>query len=201
MAQRIQTLLIDDFDAGEAEGTVRFGLDGAEYEVDLSAEHAGALRGALAPYVSAALTWTGLPGGSSGSTGSPTRNNTAARFTPRPARCRQVRRDGRVDNAVPLRAQVRLHASAEEAAQHFPPSTGIHEATGPDQCVLITGAYSLHDIATYPSSPCWNRPNCVAESRPSPTDSTTRPKGRQGPLCPASAEASNGLGNGSEDLS
>ena len=53
MAQRVQTLLIDDLDGGEAEGTVRFGLDGAEYEIDLSAEHAGALRRALAPYVSA----------------------------------------------------------------------------------------------------------------------------------------------------
>ena len=42
MAQRVQTLLIDDLDGGEAEGTVRFGLDGAEYEIDLSAEHAGA---------------------------------------------------------------------------------------------------------------------------------------------------------------
>jgi hypothetical protein len=49
----------------------------------------------------------------------------------------------------PCRAQVRLHASAEDAAQHFPPSTGILEATGPDQCVLITGAHSLDDIAMY----------------------------------------------------
>jgi len=54
MAQRVQTLLIDDLDGGEAERTVRFGLDGAEYEIDLSAGHAGALRRALAPYVSAA---------------------------------------------------------------------------------------------------------------------------------------------------
>jgi hypothetical protein len=54
MAQRVQTLLIDDLDGGEAEGTIRFGLDGAEYEIDLSAGHADALRRALAPYVSAA---------------------------------------------------------------------------------------------------------------------------------------------------
>lgn len=54
MAQKVQTLLIDDLDGGQAEGTVRFGLDGAEYEIDLSAEHAEALREALAPYVSAA---------------------------------------------------------------------------------------------------------------------------------------------------
>ena len=30
MAQRIQTLLIDDLDGGEADGTVRFGLDGTD---------------------------------------------------------------------------------------------------------------------------------------------------------------------------
>ena len=51
MAQKIQTVFIDDLDGSEAEGTVRFGLDGTEYEIDLSAEHAQALRDALARYV------------------------------------------------------------------------------------------------------------------------------------------------------
>ena len=54
MAQKVQTLLVDDIDGSEAEGTVRFGLDGAEYEIDLSAEHALALRDALAQYAGAA---------------------------------------------------------------------------------------------------------------------------------------------------
>ncbi|MBV9204775.1 MAG: Lsr2 family protein, partial [Actinobacteria bacterium] len=53
MAQKIQTLFIDDLDGSQAEGTVRFGLDGAEYEIDLNAEHARALRDALARYVTA----------------------------------------------------------------------------------------------------------------------------------------------------
>jgi Lsr2 len=51
MAQKIQTLFIDDIDGGEAEGTVRFGLDGAEYEIDLNAKHTDELRSALASYV------------------------------------------------------------------------------------------------------------------------------------------------------
>ena len=51
MAQRIQTLLIDDLDGGEAAVTVRFGLDGAEYEIDLSAAHGDELRNALGPYL------------------------------------------------------------------------------------------------------------------------------------------------------
>jgi hypothetical protein len=50
----VQTLFIDDLDGSEAEGTVRFGLDGAEYEIDLNAEHARELRDALARYVGAA---------------------------------------------------------------------------------------------------------------------------------------------------
>ncbi len=54
MAQKVQTLFIDDLDGSEAEGSVRFGLDGVEYEIDLNAGHAQELREALAPYVSAA---------------------------------------------------------------------------------------------------------------------------------------------------
>jgi nucleoid-associated protein Lsr2 len=51
MAQKIQTLFIDDIDGGAAEGTVRFGLDGTEYEIDLSARHTEELRKVLANYV------------------------------------------------------------------------------------------------------------------------------------------------------
>jgi hypothetical protein len=54
MVQKVQTLFIDDIDGGEAEGTMRFGLDGIEYEIDLNAKNAEALRGALARYVGAA---------------------------------------------------------------------------------------------------------------------------------------------------
>ncbi len=53
MAQKVQTLFIDDLDGSAAEGTVRFGLDGTEYEIDLNAGHAQQLRDALAAYVRA----------------------------------------------------------------------------------------------------------------------------------------------------
>jgi hypothetical protein len=52
MAQKIQTLFIDDIDGGAADGSVRFGLDGAEYEIDLSAAHSAELHDALSKYVS-----------------------------------------------------------------------------------------------------------------------------------------------------
>jgi hypothetical protein len=51
MAQKIQTLFIDDIDGSEAEGTVRFGLDGSQYEIDLSAGHNGELRDTLKNYI------------------------------------------------------------------------------------------------------------------------------------------------------
>ena len=51
MAQRIQTLLIDDLDGSDADGTVRFGLDGTEYEIDLSTAHSDELRKALGQYL------------------------------------------------------------------------------------------------------------------------------------------------------
>jgi hypothetical protein len=51
MSQKVQTLFIDDIDGGEAEETVRFSLDGTEYEIDLSAKNSEELRNSLADYV------------------------------------------------------------------------------------------------------------------------------------------------------
>ena len=47
MAQKVQTLFVDDIDGSDAEGTVRFGLDGTDYDIDLNEEHAQALRNAV----------------------------------------------------------------------------------------------------------------------------------------------------------
>jgi hypothetical protein len=49
MTQKITVTLQDDLDGGPADQTVRFGLDGAEYEIDLSARNATAFREQLAP--------------------------------------------------------------------------------------------------------------------------------------------------------
>ena len=43
MAQ-VQTLFVDDIDSSAAEGTVRLGLDGTEYGIDLNAGHADQMR-------------------------------------------------------------------------------------------------------------------------------------------------------------
>jgi hypothetical protein len=51
MAQKITVELEDDLDGGPADQTVRFGVDGAEYEIDLSKKNSAALRRTLAPFI------------------------------------------------------------------------------------------------------------------------------------------------------
>ena len=51
MAQKVQVVLIDDLDGGDATETVTFGLDGATYEIDLSEQNARQLRDAFASWV------------------------------------------------------------------------------------------------------------------------------------------------------
>jgi hypothetical protein len=51
MAQKVQVILVDDVDGGEAEETVGFALDGVSYEIDVSAENAEALRESISPWI------------------------------------------------------------------------------------------------------------------------------------------------------
>jgi hypothetical protein len=51
MAQRVNVVLVDDLDGGDAAETVSFALDGVDYEIDLSEKHAGDLRNALSLYI------------------------------------------------------------------------------------------------------------------------------------------------------
>ena len=53
MAQRVQIILEDDLDGGDATETVTVGLDGVTYEIDLNDKNAAALRDSLAGYVGA----------------------------------------------------------------------------------------------------------------------------------------------------
>lgn len=73
MAQKVQIILEDDIDGGEATETVTFGLDGTSYEIDLNDDNAAALREVLAPYVGHARKVSGARRGgrrSGGSNGS-----------------------------------------------------------------------------------------------------------------------------------
>ena len=53
MAQSVQIILEDDLEGGPAEETVQFGVDGRQYEIDLSTANAEKLREALRPYAAA----------------------------------------------------------------------------------------------------------------------------------------------------
>lgn len=62
MAQRVNIILVDDIDGGDADETVTFGLDGSTYEIDLSSKNAAKLRDAVAPYVGYARKVAGRRG-------------------------------------------------------------------------------------------------------------------------------------------
>jgi hypothetical protein len=49
--QRVEVRLEDDLTGGPADETLRFGVDGREYELDLNARHATEFRRQLAQFV------------------------------------------------------------------------------------------------------------------------------------------------------
>ena len=51
MAQRVSVELEDDLDGGPADETLRFGLGGMDYEIDLSKKNASRFRRQIAPYI------------------------------------------------------------------------------------------------------------------------------------------------------
>jgi hypothetical protein len=66
VAQIREVRLIDDLDGEKADETIEFGIDGKNYQIDLSKANAGKLRDALASYVAAARRTGGRrQGGSS----------------------------------------------------------------------------------------------------------------------------------------
>lgn len=54
MAKKVVVSLVDDLDGGRADQTIQFGLDGADYEIDLSTDNVQKLRAALDSYVTVA---------------------------------------------------------------------------------------------------------------------------------------------------
>ena len=51
MAQKVTVTLEDDMDGGSADETVRFGLEGADYEIDLNSKNAAAFRSQVKPFI------------------------------------------------------------------------------------------------------------------------------------------------------
>lgn len=82
MAQHVSVLLIDDIDGTEAERTVQFGLDGRDYEIDLSQAHADELEKSLTKFIEKARRVSATP-----ARGKTTRRATST--GPDPARVRK----------------------------------------------------------------------------------------------------------------
>lgn len=72
MAQRVQVQLVDDLNGEEAQETIRFGLDGTEYEIDLTTDNASELRSTLAQYLNVARKASSGRRGQSGQRGNST---------------------------------------------------------------------------------------------------------------------------------
>lgn len=104
MAQKVKIILVDDLDEGSADETVRFGLDGVSYEMDLSSANAGKLRDALAPFVAKARKT---------STGRATRSRVAPGRNQDSAQIRQWARE----NGYTVNSRGRIQAEIQEAYQ------------------------------------------------------------------------------------
>jgi hypothetical protein len=107
MAQKVNIILVDDLDGGTADENVRFGLDGVNYEIDLSAANASELRSALEKFVAAARKISASVGRSARTRTAPgTRSNDSA----------QIRQWAR-ENGYTVNSRGRIQAEIQEAYQ------------------------------------------------------------------------------------
>ncbi len=114
MAQKVQILLVDDLDGGEASSTLEFGLDGVSYEIDLSERNAQALRDTLAPYVAEARKVGGRRRGGTGRSSG--RGHSGGSGEPSAAQVREWARANGHD--VPDRGRVSAEVREAYAAAH-----------------------------------------------------------------------------------
>jgi Lsr2 len=101
MATRTAVALEDDLDGGPADETLRFGLDGSEYEIDLSKKNAKTFRNQLAPLVGHARK------------AGRTQHRRSARTSPHRERSGDIRAWAK-DKGIPVSARGRIPASIVE---------------------------------------------------------------------------------------
>ena len=116
MAQKVQVILEDDLDGTPADETVLFGLDGNNYEIDLSEGNAQRLREALAEYVGHARrvgrTSTSRSGGGSSAPRAARSGGGAARADREQT---QAIRDWAKDNGYDVKPRGRVPANIIDA--------------------------------------------------------------------------------------
>jgi len=98
VAQKTTIHYLDDLDQDQAaQETVLFGIDGATYSIDLSAEHAATLRADLATWIEHA-------------------HRASARTTTRPRRATRRRRQNAAPTPAPLEPEVSAGTGRDQAA-------------------------------------------------------------------------------------
>lgn len=106
MAQTVKIILEDDLDGGPADETIRFGLDGNSYEIDLSSANADKLRGAIRPFVSKARRASAAKG-----RGAATRSAGATRGNPDTPKIREWAKS----NGYNVSDRGRIHQEIQDA--------------------------------------------------------------------------------------
>ena len=119
MAQRVQIILEDDYDGGDADETVTFGLDGAEYEIDLSSENAAACAMHVAPWLAHARKIGG-------------RKRTRAAAAPRAAvtdsgGATSDIRAWAIENGMEVSSRGRISSEVRQAYERLTPDIGTQE--------------------------------------------------------------------------
>ncbi|WP_309076482.1 Lsr2 family protein [Paenarthrobacter sp.] len=108
MAQKVNIILVDDLDGGSADENVKFGLDGVNYEIDLSAANAAELRSSLERFINASRKASGGSSGRAARTKAPSggRSHDSA----------QIRQWAR-ENGYTVNSRGRIQAEIQEAYQ------------------------------------------------------------------------------------
>lgn len=102
MAQKVQIIMTDDLDGGEADETVSFAIDGRNYEIDLSEDNARKLRGMLHGYMEKGRRQKAARGGRPAARGASARERSA-----------EIRQWAR-DNGIKINDRGRIPASVIE---------------------------------------------------------------------------------------
>ena len=169
MATRTTVTLVDDLDGTTAEESVRFGLEGGEYEIDLSAANATSLRDALAGYIAAGRRQSG-------------RRTTGSRPAPPAA----------ASSAAPKRSREENQRIRTWAVEHgaFVPERGripglmVAAYHAGDPSMLPAAADSPEKAATHsPATPAATAANSLAptvETAGAPPDAADQPRSRDG---------------------
>jgi hypothetical protein len=111
MAKRVITTLEDDLDGSEANETIIFSIDGAEYEIDLNDAHANELREAMNKYTSVARKSVGRV--------KQTRRTSTSNGNGNGSTDTKAVRAWAIENGIPISTRGRIQADVmERYAQH-----------------------------------------------------------------------------------